>query len=113
MLVVAGEDQVEQRRIQTGQAFAGNFVVRSGLDAGDRVIVEGIQKVRPGEKVQVSVLPPTSTTPEAAAGAASAPGAPAPTSQPRPSGAAAAGKTPEGAADAAPQSATPAPPAQD
>jgi membrane fusion protein (multidrug efflux system) len=57
VLVVDGQDQVEQRRVQTGQAFAGNLVVNSGLQAGERVIVEGIQKVRPGMKVEASVVP--------------------------------------------------------
>ena len=57
VLVVDGQDQVEQRRVQTGQAFAGNLVVQSGLQAGERVIVEGIQKVRPGMKVQANVVP--------------------------------------------------------
>jgi membrane fusion protein (multidrug efflux system) len=57
VLVVDGQDQVEQRRVQTGQAFAGNLVVNSGLQTGERVIVEGIQKVRPGMKVQANVVP--------------------------------------------------------
>jgi len=57
VLVVNSQDQVEQRRIQTGQAFAGNLVVQSGLQAGESVIVEGIQKVRPGMKVQANVVP--------------------------------------------------------
>jgi membrane fusion protein, multidrug efflux system len=61
VLVVNSQDEVEQRRIQTGQAFAGNLVVNSGLQAGESVIVEGIQKVRPGMKVQANVVPlPTS-----------------------------------------------------
>jgi membrane fusion protein (multidrug efflux system) len=67
VLVVNAKDEVEQKRIQTGQATAGNVVVSSGLADGDRVIVEGIQKVRPGDKVQVSVLPPASTAPAAQA----------------------------------------------
>jgi membrane fusion protein (multidrug efflux system) len=63
VLLVNSQDEVEQRRVQTGQAYAGNVVVQSGLQAGDRVIVEGIQKVRPGMKVQASVVqpPPTGT----------------------------------------------------
>ena len=36
----------------------GNVVVQSGLQPGERVIVEGIQKVRPGMKVQATVVPP-------------------------------------------------------
>jgi membrane fusion protein (multidrug efflux system) len=57
VLVVNSQDQVEQRRVQTGQAYQGNLVVQSGLQAGESVIVEGIQKVRPGMKVQANVVP--------------------------------------------------------
>jgi membrane fusion protein, multidrug efflux system len=68
VLLVNGQDEVEQRRIQTGQAHQGGFVVTSGLEAGDRVMVEGIQKVRPGMKVQANVVPPPwRTQPEAGA----------------------------------------------
>ena len=63
VLLVNSQDEVEQRRVQTGQAYEGNLVVQSGLQAGDRVIVEGVQKVRPGMKVQATVVqpPPTGT----------------------------------------------------
>jgi membrane fusion protein (multidrug efflux system) len=57
VLVVNSQDEVEQRRVQTGQASGGNLVVQSGLQAGESVIVEGIQKVRPGIKVQANVVP--------------------------------------------------------
>ena len=65
VLLVNNQDEVEQRRVQTGQSYEGNLVVQSGLQAGDRVIVEGIQKVRPGMKVQASVVqpPPSGTLP--------------------------------------------------
>jgi membrane fusion protein, multidrug efflux system len=75
VLVVNAKDEVEQKRIQTGQASAGNVVVSAGLEDGDRVIVEGVQKVRPGDKVQVSVLPPASTAPGAQAPGQAAPAA--------------------------------------
>jgi len=39
---------VVQRRVKTGPNEGADVVVVSGLEAGDRVIVEGIQKVRPG-----------------------------------------------------------------
>jgi membrane fusion protein (multidrug efflux system) len=64
VLVVNAQDEVEQQPIQTGQAYQGNYVVESGLQAGDRVIVEGIQKVRPGQKVQVSVVQPPTISPQ-------------------------------------------------
>jgi membrane fusion protein (multidrug efflux system) len=51
VLVVDDKDQVVQHFIQTGSREGALLVVNSGLDAGDRVIVEGLQKVRPGVTV--------------------------------------------------------------
>ena len=48
VLIVDAEQQGEMRRIQTGPAVGADVVVREGLTAGDLVITEGIQKVRPG-----------------------------------------------------------------
>jgi membrane fusion protein, multidrug efflux system len=64
VLLVNSQDEVEQRRLQTGQAYEGHLIVESGLQAGERVIVEGIQKVRPGMTVQATVLPPPSRAPD-------------------------------------------------
>ena len=55
--------------LSTGQTTNGGWVVGSGLKAGDRVIVEGVQKVRAGGTVK-----PVEASP-AAAGAAAAPSA--------------------------------------
>jgi membrane fusion protein (multidrug efflux system) len=57
VMVVGPENTVEQRRIETGQAFAGELVVRSGLNPDEQVIVEGIQKVRPGLVVAPKMAP--------------------------------------------------------
>jgi len=57
VMVVAPDSKVELRRIQTGQAYAGELVVNSGLEAGEQVIVEGIQKVRPGVVVDAKFAP--------------------------------------------------------
>lgn len=48
VLVVDDQNQVAQHFIQTGAREGALLVVNSGLEAGDRVIVEGLQKVRPG-----------------------------------------------------------------
>lgn len=51
---VLGKDGSAQiRDISTGQAVGSEWVVRSGLKAGETVIVEGIQKVQPGGAVKV------------------------------------------------------------
>ena len=57
-LVVNGEHKVETRRLKTGPNIGTDVVVLSGLQEGDKVIVDGIQKVRPGQVVQETVLPP-------------------------------------------------------
>ena len=49
--VVGGDDTVEIRMVTPGQRIGNLWIVDSGLKAGDRVVVEGLQKVRPGTKV--------------------------------------------------------------
>ena len=75
VLAVGDQDEVEQKRIETGQTYGTNIAVTKGLEEGDRVIVEGIQKVRPGGKVDVTVLPPQET-PSLAPSPAGSDGAP-------------------------------------
>ncbi len=48
VLVVGDDDTVEQRPITVGRTINGNFIVTQGLAEGERVITEGIQRVRPG-----------------------------------------------------------------
>ena len=57
VMVVAPDSTVELRRIATGQAYAGELVVDSGLEPDEQVIVEGIQKVRPGLLVDAKLAP--------------------------------------------------------
>jgi membrane fusion protein, multidrug efflux system len=57
VLVVDAAKKVEQRRITTGAEQGRDIVVTDGLKEGEQVIVEGIQKVRPGQVVTVTVLP--------------------------------------------------------
>jgi len=53
VLGVSGENKVEIRRVQTGETLErGRVVVNSGLTEGDRVVIEGIQQVRPGAPVE-------------------------------------------------------------
>ena len=52
-LIVDGSGKVEQRMITVDRAIGDKWLVSSGLMPGDRVIVEGIQKVRPGASVKV------------------------------------------------------------
>ena len=56
VLVVNDQHKVEQRRVQTGPQRGTDVVVTSGVKEGEKVIVDGIQKVRPGQVVQETVL---------------------------------------------------------
>ena len=48
--VISG-DSVIQSKVQLGSKVADKIVVREGLKAGDRIVMEGTQKLRPGSKV--------------------------------------------------------------
>ncbi len=52
VLVVGADGLVEQRHITTGQQVETDFVVEDGLQEGESVIVEGLQRVRPGVPVK-------------------------------------------------------------
>lgn len=56
-LIVDAQHKVERRALQTGPNIGTDIVVTSGLSAGDKVIVDGVQKVRPGVVVQETILP--------------------------------------------------------
>ena len=51
VFVVDAQNVVSYRAIETGRSLEGLRVVRSGLEAGDVVIVNGLQRVRPGVTV--------------------------------------------------------------
>ncbi len=68
-LVLTQDGTVEQRIIQVDRALGDKWLVRSGLSSGDRLIVDGLQKVRPGMKAQPA---PTASAPAPAATPASA-----------------------------------------
>ncbi|QQZ39682.1 efflux RND transporter periplasmic adaptor subunit [Pseudomonas sp. SK3(2021)] len=64
VLLVDAEQRVVQRPVQLGAAQKDRWIVSEGLKAGDRIVVEGLQHARPGEKVQIddSPLPLAQTT---------------------------------------------------
>lgn len=69
VMVVNAEDKVEARPVQVAQSLGSDWVVTGGLAAGERIIVEGLQKVRPGAPVQAQEAGPSAP---AATGAAAA-----------------------------------------
>lgn len=52
VLVVNAQQTVEQRYIETGGNYETSVIVLDGLQEGEAVIVEGLQRVRPGVPVQ-------------------------------------------------------------
>jgi membrane fusion protein, multidrug efflux system len=58
VLIVNGEGRVEARPIKTGDRIEDGIVVLDGLTEGETLVVEGIQKVRPGAEVQTAYRTP-------------------------------------------------------
>jgi membrane fusion protein (multidrug efflux system) len=120
-LVVKEDGTVELRPIAVSRVIGDKWLVADGLKAGDKVIVEGLQKVRPGAKAKPVEAAPANAAnaapanaanaaPEAAANATSkAPAAPANAAPAAPANAAPA--APANAANAAPANAANAAPA--
>lgn len=69
-LVVNAENKVELRELTTDRAIGDKWLVTSGLAAGEKVIVEGLQMVRPGAEVVASEF--VAKTSQAKTGAAAA-----------------------------------------
>ncbi len=59
VLVVNPSQRVEMRPIKTGQRLGPEIVIKQGVAPGESIIVEGIQKVRPG--AEVNAVPQTTT----------------------------------------------------
>lgn len=53
-MVVNAEGVAEQRPVVVSQTIGDQWLVESGLAAGDRVVVEGLQKIAPGAVVEVT-----------------------------------------------------------
>ncbi len=62
LFVVNDKNVVEQKRVRTGVSRDGMVAITSGLQAGERVMVQGQQRVRPGMTVNPSVAPPSAST---------------------------------------------------
>jgi membrane fusion protein (multidrug efflux system) len=52
-LLLNKENKVESRILKTSTALGNKWLVTSGLEVGERVIVEGLQKVKPGDTAEV------------------------------------------------------------
>ncbi|HVY56476.1 MAG TPA: efflux RND transporter periplasmic adaptor subunit [Xanthobacteraceae bacterium] len=70
VLVVGPDNRVQRRTVETGPQIQQSVAVTSGLNNGDQVIIEGAQKVRPGQVVNAvpessSPTPPSRPAPSA------------------------------------------------
>jgi len=59
------EGTIDMRQVQVGNQIGSNWLITSGLKAGEKIVVEGMEKVKQGEKV--TIKPWTPPTPVAAA----------------------------------------------
>ena len=62
--VVDETNRVSQRGVSVGPRFGSDWVIEQGLKAGERIVVEGLQKVREGAPVQPLTATPPLTTAE-------------------------------------------------
>jgi len=70
--VVGPGNKVEIRPIETADRIGSSWVVTKGLSPGDRIVVEGTQKVRPGAVVEPRPVPPEQPPPARSPSAAPA-----------------------------------------
>jgi multidrug efflux system membrane fusion protein len=72
VFVVGADNKAEYRPVTLGPVIDGLRVVRSGVKAGEKIIVNGLQRVRPGAPVTPQLVPMIDAAPVALAAAAGA-----------------------------------------
>ena len=58
VFVVDKQNRVHQRAVTVGAEFSGGYVVNSGLSAGERYLVDGLQKLNDGDVVRFKTVDP-------------------------------------------------------
>lgn len=69
VMVVGAENKVEARMVSAARSLGDKWVVTDGLGAGDRIIVSGLQTIRPGVQVQPQEAEAAAPAPAATAAA--------------------------------------------
>jgi membrane fusion protein (multidrug efflux system) len=64
--VVGADDKVSFKKVTLGPAYGSDYVVESGITAGERVVVEGLQKIREGMLVKPGTAQKSATSPASA-----------------------------------------------
>ena len=72
--VVSADNKLEQRQLETERAVGDQWLISTGLKAGDRLVVNGAQKARPGQTVEALPYLAGPTAPAAVVAAADAAG---------------------------------------
>jgi RND family efflux transporter MFP subunit len=83
VLVIGEGDKVVQRTVTLREPYQDFYIVTAGLKPGERVIVEGLQKARPGMQVKPELKAAGDGKPAPAQSPAAPPPAPAPASKPK------------------------------
>lgn len=65
--VLDGENKAQNRNVRMGARIDGDWLVEDGLKPGERIVVDGLQRMRPGTAVDPQVVAPAATA--SAAGA--------------------------------------------
>ena len=65
-MVIGADNKVEIRTVTTTQAIGDNWVVTDGLKSGDKVIVTGLQKIKPGVQVTAQEVDQNAAAPATA-----------------------------------------------
>ena len=55
VFIVNNENKIESRKVVIGEKFNDYFIVKEGLELGDKVVLEGLQKVGSGMEVMPEV----------------------------------------------------------
>ena len=70
--VVTANNKIEQRPIKVSRTSGDKWIVTSGIEPGERIVIEGLQRIRPGAAVRVVEMPAAQLTPSGQAGEATA-----------------------------------------
>jgi len=62
LAVVGADNKVQQRRVEVGPSNGELRIINSGVGAGERVVVEGLQQARDGAAVNPQALPAAATS---------------------------------------------------
>lgn len=60
VFVVGQDNKVVQRQVEILDSFEDKFIIRSGIDKGERVLIDGLMSVRSGQEVNIEIIPTNS-----------------------------------------------------